>query len=93
MVHATLANGQVMLFDPCELVWTAKWVSDNAEYFSGEKRGPAWELIKPGVFVIEHNSYGPYIESELNSKIVRVIRVPDSFKLPVARKRKRCPSS
>jgi len=89
MIHATLANGQTMLFYPNEKVWTADWISDNGEYFSGEKRGPAWELIKPGAFVIDHNAYGPCIESEVNSKIVRVICVPDN--LSVARKRKKCP--
>lgn len=95
MIHATLANGQVMLFDPRELVWTAKWVSDSGEYFNGEQRGPAWELTKPGAFVIEHDTKydDPYTTTETNSKIVRVIRVPDNFKLPVARKHKQCPSS
>ena len=93
MIHATLANGQVMLFDPNEKVWVADWVSDNGEYFSGEERGRAYELINPGVFVIEHDVDGPCIASEVNSKIVRVTRVPDNFKLPVARKRKKCPPS
>jgi hypothetical protein len=68
LIHATFKDGTTMLFRPNEWVWVADWW-DN-EYFSGDKRGRACMVIKPGVYVVE--KFG---ERCSETKIVRVRRV------------------
>lgn len=52
MIHATLADGQTLLFDPDETVITAEWISDDWEYFSQVAEGPASDLVLPGDYVV-----------------------------------------
>jgi hypothetical protein len=82
LIHATFADGTVMLFLPYEKVWTCKWISDNGEYFDGDQHDFAKHLIKPGVHVVARDGYG-LKAGETLEKIVRVIDVPDQLPLGV----------
>ena len=82
LIHATLENGQTLLFRPYQKVWIAKWMSDDGSYIDQEKHGFAKELIVPGIYIIEMGADGPYTDSELTSKVTTVKTIPDS--LPAA---------
>lgn len=52
-LHVTFENNQTALFLPTERVWVCDWLSDNGEYYAGEDDGPAEDVLKPGVYVLD----------------------------------------
>lgn len=74
LIHATFADGTTMLFRLNEKVWTCTWMSDDGEYFSGDKHGFAENLIKRDVHVVRRDGHRLCC-GETNAKIVRVRKV------------------
>jgi len=46
MIHVTLRNGNVLLFNEWERITTVGWISDDGEYWSDERHCRADELEK-----------------------------------------------
>jgi len=76
LIHATFADGTTMLFLPYEKVWTCTWMSDDGEYFDGDRHDFAKYLIKPDVHVVARDGYG-LKTGETNAKIVAVKEIYD----------------